>query len=535
MKKICELLAALWLTLLGQLSTTAPADSICHRITPTGDLKVALDDLVADLHDRKFGKIRVSKHGICRDENGICVPAICLRAGEIRTSSAHFVKHIVYEQSCNSLHLLLVRSDCKTPLHRLFPLLGTAQDWRVLQKCESIFSAPRGFIRNSVQCITAQEAAANDAAAQYLQAVGMINSTDLNILEGMGPERLQILDCVNLFNLYPHIPDIIVPNFVHVLRTRTTDDLDELRRIFKAGALSPTASGRDVPIYTLSGKTAFQEWKRSLTSCLLTYDKAAFAQLLLNDAQRIEVNGTSMRNSYPTHPILVGTTIWSSRACVEIDIRGLRFSDEELRTIRKFAATVYARRDVLFEGMERGWREFCRSEDAGFTAYSTAWFRTFHYALAEVLFPGYETRFRFIDLYRSADAARVRLRDDRADRYTKALHLLTNLTGNEEWICPKPRTKADAMTLTSKRNGAFLHKLGGTTVLAFSAKSLIARTGIDHAEFDDFILKLKQNQLIMHKTEPVTFANREQQRFTCVAIPLLTVTAAHDVEGGEEQ
>ena len=291
MKKICELLAALWLTLLGQLSTTAPADSICHRITPTGDLKVALDDLVADLHDRKFGKIRVSKHGICRDENGICVPAICLRAGEIRTTSALFVKHIVYEQSCNSLHLLLVRSDCKTPLHRLFPLLGTAQDWRVLQKCESIFSAPRGFIRNSVQCITAQEAAANDAAAQYLQAVGMINSTDLNILEGMGPERLQILDCVNLFNLYPHIPDIIVPNFVHVLRTRTTDDLDELRRIFKAGALSPTASGRDVPIYTLSGKTAFQEWKRSLTSCLLTYDKAAFAQLLLNDAQRIEVNG----------------------------------------------------------------------------------------------------------------------------------------------------------------------------------------------------------------------------------------------------
>lgn len=140
MKKICELLAALWLTLLGQLSTTAPADSICHRITPTGDLKVALDDLVADLHDRKFGKIRVSKHGICRDENGICVPAICLRAGEIRTTSALFVKHIVYEQSCNSLHLLLVRSDCKTPLHRLFPLLGTAQDWRVLQKCESIFS-----------------------------------------------------------------------------------------------------------------------------------------------------------------------------------------------------------------------------------------------------------------------------------------------------------------------------------------------------------------------------------------------------------
>ena len=91
------------------------------------------------------------------------------------------------------------------------------------------------------------------------------------------------------------------------------------------------------------------------------------------------------------------------------------------------------------------------------------------------------------------------------------------------------------MTLTSKRNGAFLHKLGGTTVLAFSAKSLIARTGIERAEFDDFILKLKQNQLIMHKTEPVTFANREQQRFTCVAIPLLTVTAAHDVEGGEEQ
>ena len=115
MKKICELLAALWLTMLGRLSATAPAEASCHTLIPTGDLKVALDDLIDDLHGRKLGKICVTKHGTCRDENGFRVPAICLRAGEVRAHNVLFVQRIIYEQAPNQLHLLLEigRASCR--------------------------------------------------------------------------------------------------------------------------------------------------------------------------------------------------------------------------------------------------------------------------------------------------------------------------------------------------------------------------------------------------------------------------------------
>ena len=139
MKKVIALLTEFWLILLGRLSATAPAEASCHTLIPTGDLKVALDDLIDDLHGRKLGKIRVTKHGTCRDENGFRVPAICMRAGEVHAHNVLFVQRIVYEQAPNQLHLLLVRSDSKTPLFRLFPHIGTSQDWRILEKCAQHF------------------------------------------------------------------------------------------------------------------------------------------------------------------------------------------------------------------------------------------------------------------------------------------------------------------------------------------------------------------------------------------------------------
>lgn len=58
----------------------------------------------------------------------------------------------------------------------------------------------------------------------------------------------------------------------------------------------------------------------------------------------------------------------------------------------------------------------------------------------------------------------------------------------------------------------------------------MARTRIENAEFDDFILKLKENHLISHKSDPITFANREQQRFTCIAAPQISMTGARTAE-----
>lgn len=530
MKKLLRLLTTFWQILLGQLSVTAPEEFLIQKISPDYNLEQVLRELIHELRTKQFGKIRINKKGFCCDENGIRVPALCLRAGEIRVHDTLFILRIVYEREQNELYLLLVRSDCRTPLYRLFPQIGNEQDWRVLSKCERYFSPHCSYSRQNVDCATTRETAANEAATKCLQASGRLNSADLEVLEGMGSDRLQLLDLLLICNLYHVLPAAISPNFAFVLRTKSSDDLDELRRVFKSANLAVSATGRDVPVYILGSKTDYQTWRTARNAGLLCYEKPTFAQALLDDVQRIEARGEVLSSCYENLIVLAGSTVWSNRTCVEIDVRNLRFSDEELRVIRKFVATTFSLRTTLFEAMQRGWEEFCRSGEASFIPYSSAWFQNAHYVLVEALFSLYDARFRCLELFRSSDAARVRLRDDRADRYATALQTLRSLTGEEDWICEKPRTKAEALAFTNKHNGAFLHKLGGTTVLAFSAKSLMARTRIENAEFDDFILKLKENHLISHKSDPITFANREQQRFTCIAAPQISMTGARTAE-----
>ena len=110
--------------------------------------------------------------------------------------------------------------------------------------------------------------------------------------------------------------------------------------------------------------------------------------------QRIESRGEVLSSCYENFIVLAGSTIWSNRTCVEIDVRNLRFSDEELRVIRKFMATTFSLRTTLFEAMQRGWEEFCRSGEASFVPYPSAWFQNAHYALVETLFSLYDARFR---------------------------------------------------------------------------------------------------------------------------------------------
>lgn len=184
-----------------------------------------------------------------------------------------FVLRIVYERERNELYLLLVRSDCRSPIFRIFPQIGTEQDWRVLVKCEQYFSPRCSYTRNDVECVTAREAASHDAATQYLQVSGRLNLTDLNVLEAMGNEQLQFLDLLLIYNLYHVLPASISPNFVFVLHTKSSDDLDELRRVFKYASLSVSATGRDVPVYILSSKTDYQAWRTARNAGLLCYEK----------------------------------------------------------------------------------------------------------------------------------------------------------------------------------------------------------------------------------------------------------------------
>ena len=147
MKKLLRLLTTFWQILLGQLSVTAPEEFLIQKISPDYNLEQVLRELIHELRTKQFGKIRINKKGFCCDENGIRVPALCLRAGEIRVHDTLFILRIVYEREQNELYLLLVRSDCRTPLYRLFPQIGNEQDWRVLSKCERYFSPHCSYSR----------------------------------------------------------------------------------------------------------------------------------------------------------------------------------------------------------------------------------------------------------------------------------------------------------------------------------------------------------------------------------------------------
>lgn len=143
------------------------------------------------------------------------------------------------------------------------------------------------------------------------------------------------------------------------------------------------------------------------------------------------------------------------------------------------------------------------------------------------MFVSYESRLDYIQKCLVADSARLRLRDDRESRYAAAVDKLRKAKNDEAWLLPeKPKVRAEALKLLQGERDAFLHTVGKNVVMCFTKDSLIRCAGIEFGEYDDFVSKLKANHLLEHKTHPVTFANREQIRLTCVHAEGITVTAS---------
>ena len=510
-----------------QYSHACPPAIMRVAIPATGEIAKILDKAIAK-GNNDWGNLTVSRKGKVRDSNGYRVESFCIRFG----------KYIIEDNLYNAwavdtldddIHILLVRSDVTTPMNRLFSDLGDAKDWKVMCQCADRFSPKRASKRFSIALIDAQTQAAGYNAEQYLKFSGQLGAGALDTLEGMCPAKLQIIDLCTLSALYRQFSVEIQPEFVHVLRICGADDLDEIRRVFKAFDLTTPLelAGHDIPIFGLTGKKDIGCWQGTQQLVLITYQKSVFAQHIIDIADRTHMlNNQHFTERFPCPPVIVGSTIWSSRACVEIDARNLRFTDGELKIGRQLIATLVAHKTTLMDNFRQEWSEFQRSAEAFIVPYSTAWFRMWHFAAAQCLFGGYEARLQYIQICKESDDARLRLRDDRQTRYAAAIETLRNADADTPWLLMiKPKTKEDTLRLLSQKYAAFRHTVAGEPVMCFTTQSLIRCVGIEPAELDDFILKLKENQLLEHKTHPVSFATQEQMRLICVQAPQLTVAA----------
>lgn len=206
-------------------------------------------------------------------------------------------------------------------------------------------------------------------------------------------------------------------------------------------------------------------------------------------------------------------------------MRGLRFSDEELLVGRKYIASLLKGYERLMTAFADSWHQTVTSYDAAVIPYPQLWFQTFHIAVGTTLFPYSLILTDYLTLTHEADTCRLRLRTDRTQRYADAIQKLKTAASTESWLYPsKPETKAEALKLLKKEYDAFLHRKDGMPVLAFTEASLIRFAKLEQVEVEDFVLKLKENNLLSNKTHPVSFANREQWRFICIKAEALTVT-----------
>lgn len=513
-----------------QLGWDSKTPAMQCQLERTGEICEFCDDRIRFAHEAQSSRLTVSKRGKTRDENGYEVRAFSMRVGEFLVADALYIAWIVDELYC-TVHLLLVRSDVSTPMHVLFPNLGTARDWKVMQKCADRFSPKWASKRSRIELADAQETAVVSNAQQALQAIGGLRSSHMiDVLSGMGANKLHMLDLLGSAALYRQFPNELVPQMSTIVRTGSMDDLDEFRRIIRAWDMTvPTeAMGQEAAILHLTTKKDTSQWKRTQRLLPVSYEKNVFGQTLIDYVEAVRSEGRggdAFRMMVPCVPILVGPSIWSDRNCVELDFRQVRFTDDELIAGRQMLAALICGKQQLLVSMKREWDAFLRKPDTYITPYCTAWHRCWHYAAAEVLFPDYDSRIEYLELCKESDAARLRLRDDRASRYAAAIAKLKAAEQGTDWLYPnKPKTREEALKLLSRQYKAFRHTVKGEPVMAFTAESLIRCTAIEPGEFDDFVLKLKQNGLIERKTHPITFQKGVQWRFTCVKLSPLTVT-----------
>ena len=249
------------------------------------------------------------------------------------------------------------------------------------------------------------------------------------------------------------------------------------------------------------------------------------------DRLRATAQGTGeFAKTFSSPPVLIGSSIWSKRSCVEIDMRDVRFEARELEVGRTLIATLVQQAATLMDGLKNEWEAVSHSLDFLTTPPDRVWWNTFHYAAAAIVFPAFSTRGEYMQILQEADAARLRLREDRETRYQKALEEIRAATEKTPWVEPtKPKTVEEAKNLLESEKAAFVYRPDDLPFLCFTKESLLRATKLEDAEFDDFVAELKRNKLIESRTHPISFAEGKQLRMIRVRAQAVTITTT----GGE--
>lgn len=512
-----------------QFYGNAPA-AMRAELVRTGDVKEFCDERIRKARKKSGGKLTIKKNGAVIDENNHRVEAFAFEFGRFEVDRTLYRGIVADTLHRGTVHLLLIRSDVTKPLHTLFPDIGTAQDWRILQKCMDRFSPKASSHRYVVDVREAHHAATKTAAITYLEQSGALQQCDLATLQDMDTAKMHLIDLGAIVALEAAFPADLAPQMIHVVltRDRDADDLEEVHRVLKAmdfttGISSP---GLHVPAILVKGKSGLETWRKSARFAYITYDSPQGIECLFTAlSQALALNDIPFSKQFPHTPVVVGPNIWSDRTCTEIDARGLRFTDEELLVGRKYIAALIKHQGLLMDKLSQAWPQSITAQEAAVTPYPQLWFRTFHLAAGQTLFPASSAFLDYLEFTRAVDAGRLRLRNDRKERYAKAIDKLKTATRETPWICrTRPRTLSNALALLAGEYDAFLHQKDGRPVLAFTEASLIRCAGLEQGEMDDFVSELKRNRFLTNKTHPITFANREQHRFICVSAPSLTVT-----------
>ena len=536
MKKIMQTLYEMFIAALVSLfHNNAPQPTMRATFKRTGEIEELCDGRIRKAHNEKGGKLRVNKEGVIRDENGYRVEAFAFEIGRFVVEQTLYIG-LVVDILSDMVHILFIRSDVKTPLHTLFPDIGTSQDWKILRKCADLFSPKWSSHRYEIDMRKSLHTAAKAAAVSYLEQSGIFQQRDLTILQNMSAAKLHMIDLCSIIAVIHTFLAYLIPRMIHVVVTRDADDLDEIQRVFKAldFSIGKQATGLYVPSVAVSGKKGLDIWRKNTRFSYITYaDPQSVSSLFSTLAQTLASSDAQFPEQFPYPPVVVGSSFWSNRICVEIDMRGVRFSDKELLTGRKYIASLLNNHRVLMEAFDKTWQQSIATPDAAITPYPRLWYQSFHFAAGTTLFPASNALMDYLELTKEADVARLRLRDDRQQRYDRAIKKLQSATTEAPWLyLSKPSTKAEALDLLGGEYDAFLHhKKDGRPVLAFTKDSLVRRAGLERQELDDFISKLKEKHLLTKRTQPVTFKEQEQQRFICVNAEAITVTAA-DRKGG---
>ena len=535
------LLAAIKAQIGEKYNFYSPPPSI-HSVLPMDDrLKALVKDVIAVAH-KADTKIVVKKSGRIRDQNGNVVDSFCFNTGRFQVETTLYAGMAVYRPAePDVLHLLLLRSDqpeSKEANH--FPELGTSKDWTVLRECAAQHTP--GWLKrfHNVDWPGALKQAAEANAAATLALTSGLRAADLSVIGGMGTAKLQLLDLFAIVALHKTFPPALHPELVHVLLTRSVDDLDEIRRVARAWDLTVPAEalGREIPILDLSRVGDIADAKRAERFVPMTYDSSDVALKVIDEVDRLRATaqGTGeFAKTFSSPPVLIGSSIWSKRSCVEIDLRDVRFEDRELEVGRVLIAELVQKRDTLMEGLRTEWAEFSRHSDILLMSPDRVWFQCFHYAASAVLFPAHFTRAEFQNIVLEADAARLRLREDREARYKRAMNKIREATAETSWVEPnKPKAKEEALELLKGEKAAFLYYPRDIPSLCFTKASLRRLADLGEDEMNDFIAKLQCNRFEVDPSHPVTFAKGEQQRMIRVRAESVSVTKNRGDENGTQ-